>query len=683
MLPSNRDKIAAKVGRVGLGNDDILPAKTSLYRSGVNHTGAVQGYPPRTSGCDARGLLGRGGCHTADLDEIACGATSSIARKTDGTVVAWGTNTGGDLAPPAGLSGVTAVSGHGRHYLALLANGTVVGWGSNHDVPAVPSHLNEIIAVASGRQHNLALKRDGTVVGWGSFAQTRIPDDLAGVAAISAGFLNSVALKRDGTVVAWGSFGIDLPVWVPTGLAGVTAIAAGTAHILVLMSDSTVTVWGTNHSAQLDVPAGLTGVVRVVAGNSHSLVLKADGTVVAWGGNDFGQATVPPHLADVKAIAAGDNHSLAQRSDGTIVSSGANLHGQCNVPAELAATTEPDEVPHTDDLLRQATIHRWQPSAAGSLIGSAIGRRGLSGTVVPLQENGNASLRGAGGLLDIIAIAAGPHHGIALRDDGTIVAWGSKWISQGPQVDRDATVPEGLTGIAAIAAGGPFQHPHNLALKRDGTVVSWGWRQHHSSLDGLVRRDRELKPVPDGLSGVIEVATCGDNSLALKEDGTVVSWFSDRGERRDVPDGLNDVVAIAAGAGHSLVLRTNGTVLAWRGGARLDVPDGLGHVTAIAAGLTHSLALKDDGTVIAWECRDSNGGSSHSWDVPAGLAGVIGIAAGGTDSVAVMEDGNVVVWSLNTSDAPHVHKGLQGLLGIAAGGYGHNLALVSTQEGRP
>ncbi|MCU1447472.1 hypothetical protein, partial [Cryobacterium sp.] len=38
-LPGDRDNIAAELGWVGLGHDDIFPAKTNLHRSGVNQTG--------------------------------------------------------------------------------------------------------------------------------------------------------------------------------------------------------------------------------------------------------------------------------------------------------------------------------------------------------------------------------------------------------------------------------------------------------------------------------------------------------------------------------------------------------------------------------------------------------------------------------------------------------------------
>ena len=51
------------------------------------------------------------------------------------------------------------------------------------------------------------------------------------------------------------------------------------------------------------------------------------------------------------------------------------------------------------------------------------------------------------------AIAAGVDHSLALRGDGTIVAWGDNTYGQ-------TGVPGGLSGVSAIAAGGR----HSMAI---------------------------------------------------------------------------------------------------------------------------------------------------------------------------------------------------------------------------
>ena len=107
------------------------------------------------------------------------------------------------------------------------------------------------------------------------------------------------------------------------------------------------------------------------------------------------------------------------------------------------------------------------------------------------------------------------------------------------------------------------------------------------------------------------------HSVALKEDGTVVTWGDNSKKQRDTPSGLKDVVAIAAGGYHSLALKEDGTVVAWGYNAYyqfLRVPRGLKDVVAIAAGNYHSMALKEDRTVVAWGDNGEN-----QCDVPSGL----------------------------------------------------------------
>ena len=127
------------------------------------------------------------------------------------------------------------------------------------------------------------------------------------------------------------------------------------------------------------------------------------------------------------------------------------------------------------------------------------------------------------------------------------------------------------------------------------------------------------------LNGVIAVAAGGEQSLALKSDGTVWAWG--RNDVGQLGDGttaerhtpvqvhtLNGVTAIAAGQAHNLALKSDGTVWAWGGNDAGQLGDGttttprpspvqvhnLNGVTCVDAGDNHSLARKSDGTVWAW-----------------------------------------------------------------------------------
>src|SRR5580765_681815 len=107
------------------------------------------------------------------------------------------------------------------------------------------------------------------------------------------------------------------------------------------------------------------------------------------------------------------------------------------------------------------------------------------------------------------------------RTPGNVVSWGVQVI---PNVAPG-------TRFTKIAAG----YLHSLAVKSDGTVVAWGDNSFGEST------------VPDGLKGVVAVAAGGYHNLALRYDGAVVAWGYNRSGESTVPGGLNGVVAIAAG----------------------------------------------------------------------------------------------------------------------------------------
>ncbi|RYD27828.1 MAG: hypothetical protein EOP86_23980, partial [Verrucomicrobiaceae bacterium] len=163
------------------------------------------------------------------------------------------------------------------------------------------------------------------------------------------------------------------------------------------------------------------------------------------------------------------------------------------------------------------------------------------------------------GLTGVVAIAAGQIHSLALKDDGTVAAWG-----------YECTVPAGLCGVVAIAAEGHY----SLALKSDGTLVSWGQTYN-----------RIAEP-----TGVTEAAAGAQHSLALKSDGTVVAWGSNYHGEGQVPTGLAGVVKLAAGANYSLALKSDRTLAVW--GNTGDIPAaGVPEVAAVSAGINGALAL--------------------------------------------------------------------------------------------
>jgi hypothetical protein len=271
-------------------------------------------------------------------------------------------------------------------------------------------------------------------------------------------------------------------------------------------------------------------------------------------------------------------------------------------------------------------------------------------------------------LTNVVAIAAGcvSDFNMALKSNGTVSVWGNTDFGI-------ANIPPDLTNVTAIAAG----WKHGLALRTDRTVVAWGNNIYYNGFGGQTN-------VPIGLNGVKAVAAGWYHSLALRSNGTVVAWGANNLGQCNVPAGLTNVIAIAGAPNRSIALRADGTLVGWSSNYWAAsptvytnyplVPDANSNIVKVAMGLFHNLALKNDGTVIAWG-RNEFGGAS----VPAGLSNVIAIAAGAYHSLALKADGTVKAWGFGGQEPP---PGLSNVIAIAAGDY-QNIAIVSDGSSPP
>lgn len=225
-------------------------------------------------------------------------------------------------------------------------------------------------------------------------------------------------------------------------------------------------------------------------------------------------------------------------------------------------------------------------------------------------------------------VAAGTHHSLALRADGSLASWGV----EGPPSNDYGQVsgtPTG-TGFTYVAAG----QYHSLALRSDGSIAAWG-------LDSL----GQVGNAPIG-TGFIQVDAGIFHSIALRGDGSIVSWGVnngggvDFGQVTSTPLGTG-FTQVAAGMHHSLALRSDGSIVSWgrdTSGVVSNTPTGTGYVQ-LSGGTTLSVALNGSGTIAAWG-NDSFGEVSNA---PSG-SGFTQVAAGANHALALHADGSVAAW---------------------------------------
>jgi alpha-tubulin suppressor-like RCC1 family protein len=710
------------VVNVSASNDHVLAWKSdrTLWAWGWNNLGQIgdNTYTPRRTPVQVVGPNGTG--FLTDVISATAGGAHSVAVRGDGTVWCWGDNNNGSL-------GNNTVTYSPVPIQTLGPNGVSV--------------LTDVVEVTAGEFFTLARKSDGTVWSWG---------------------LNNFGQLGDGTTTLRTT---PVQVLGPNGtgfLTGVVGIAAGQSHALALRSDGTVWAWGYNGSRQLGDNTAtqsltpvqvhgpgnvgfLTGISSVVAGRNYSMARRSDGTAWSWGDNLVGQLgdntnttrgtpvqVVGPNgsglLADVTMVGAGVHHSVACKSDGTVWCWGYNGNGQLGTDTSTDSktpirTVSPEGLNlftgakavvtgplalHTVVLKPDGTVFTFGYNAFGQLGDGTTADRSIA-----VQVPGP---NGVGFLTDVIAVAAGNNHTVALKSDGTVWAWGQNTYGQlGDNTTTQRLTPVQvhapdnigfLNDIAAITAGNGY----TLAMNRKGKVFGWGFNGYGqlgtgNFTDYLTPRPMLNVSGTGAILNIVSLAAGSNHTLLLSASGAVFACgqnaFGEVGDgtttRRNLPvrvlspDGvgaLTSLVSIAAGKDYSVALAFDGTVYAWGNNGYGQLGDntttnrstpvqvkgegGVGALTEVAilsAGQTHVLAVKFDGTAWGWgddtqgQLGDNTYVASRPTPIrvlgPEGvgfLNNIITVAAGHAYSVALngqgAVQGNVILQNAACTDAP-------------------------------
>ncbi|WP_158224282.1 RCC1 domain-containing protein [Micromonospora wenchangensis] len=265
----------------------------------------------------------------------------------------------------------------------------------------------------------------------------------------------------------------------------------------------------------------------------------------------------------------------------------------------------------------------------------------------------------------VTALGAGESHSLALRSDGTVVAWGGNYAGQlgdGTTVDRTTpvrvcAVGQGapctrfLTGVIAIAAGSN----HNLALLRDHTVVAWG--ENWGDLGDGTRNNHptpvrvcavgQVAPYAKFLTGVRSIAAGALHSLAVLDDTSAVAWgYNSFGELGDgtIYTRLTPVRVCAVGQVAPCAKFLSG-------------------VRSVAGGWVHTVAVADNALALAWGWNYAGqlgDGTTVDRATPVRvcavgqtapcerfLYGIRDIAAGPVHTMAQLSSGGVLTWGDN------------------------------------
>jgi alpha-tubulin suppressor-like RCC1 family protein len=290
-----------------------------------------------------------------------------------------------------------------------------------------------------------------------------------------------------------------------------------------LRNSGELVVWGDDTSGQLsDAPVGDV-ISKIAAGGARQgLAIRDDGSLVLWGGLGV-SAAVPPIPASMATESYIDayialTYMLAIRRDHLVETSGTFFDGSpsgspSSPPAGLRAHSVAGGSAHGIAIKMNGRLEAWG--------------LGLAGFVPPPEGR-------------FTAVSARSTYSIALRADGTLFGWGSipaapgifnDWVSDGA---GHFLVPG--ERFVAIAAG----NTHIVALRADGTVLGWG-----TNTFGETQAPTNVR--------FTALAAGQGFSIGLDEEGLIHAWGNPAGGIGSVPPGK--FYSIAAGARHASALR--------------------------------------------------------------------------------------------------------------------------------
>ena len=442
--------------------------------------------------------------------------------------------------------------------------------------------------------------------------------------------------SRLATVLQEGSYASGVTITgVQEGRTRITAQIGGKFRIFNLE------VYGSRNNVVLP-----TAVPMVVANGSFTLALKSDGTVWGWGlagdhqlGNlkVTGDTQNTPYkieikengklspLTNIKHIAVGDAHALAVNGDGRVYAWGLNRNGQLGSgykitgsnPAYVltAANTPLENIKYVAAgnfssyaISADGKIYSWGSNIYGQLGngqygGNEIENNGYDSDVVYATE---ISVDADGNdFSNIIKIAAGISHVLALKNDGNLYVWGTNSDSLLVSTSTEDVLPLpskmelSVDGqVLDVAAGGGTNSSgssgdegkqqlrfHSMILTNTGSVYVWGHNEENTLGKDDNNNSSEIEKL-ESIKNVISINAARYNSSAITSDGKVYTWGrNDEGQigNVNVASRTNEPMNVMAGATNSE-----------------DEESSLENIVAIAIGANHMTALRLDGKVYSW-----------------------------------------------------------------------------------
>ncbi len=377
----------------------------------------------------------------------------------------------------------------------------------------------------------------------------------------------------------------------------------------VVDEEGTVWYWGNNYPNNKNTRHRsriLENVVSVSTSGGDYAAILADGSLWTWGWNDRGELgngellrewepTPRKILEDTAAVLMCANNAFAIQNDGSLWAWGDNSHNR------------------------------------EGLVGCGSEEEMILSPVKILE--------------DVVAVSCETYTALALKQDGTLWAWGCGSygaLGNGTETDICRSPVKIMDGVVDMEA----DHLSAAALRADGTL--WGWGLNYYSRFGDDKDASIL--LPRKLAEDVASFSLSTGTLAaIKTDGSL--WMSGDNRNAQIAQSgavktsgtlikvMDDVKRVRTDMQFTYALKTDGTLWAWGFGKNMELGNGQG----ILMSQTTSAYVNDE------LVKDIPWGKGYSSRHPAQiLDDVVDMAMVYHAGYALRGDGSLWCWGFNT-----------------------------------
>ena len=552
-----------------------------------------------------------------------------------------------------------------HHTLALTSEGKVYAWGYGYygqiGINAYRSGNN-----GYNRETTPRVVKDSTGSG-----------ELSNIAAVSANYYHSMAMTADGTIWTWGRNDYGQLGTNDLNLRGLPA--------QVLRG---VTEPGTTDTTHIN------NVWNIASGYQSMYAIREDGFVYAWGRNQYGQngnnintdttgtSTIvslnDQYEIDYVPVQVGEKESMTVDIDGASQTGGTSTitydDGTTNDKLPVVVTIGANEQIQLtlNKLFKQyesgfnVKIYDEDYSYYYNSANDTVTFKSMDTSIVSVNATGLISAAGAAATVPKMGEAMVR---ITLTDGTSGKVFTGSVLVRIKRTDTHKAVP-------MVAAGNDY----TIALREDGTVWAWGKNNKGQLGDGTtitrsypvrVKKMVDISGVATEalLDNVAFVAAGSTASYAILTDGTVYAWGDNT--YGELGAGAAVTETIAAGSSQKFAYSYYAQQVVYEDTFTYDAvntstitgvtKNAVSGAVYIAAGTNHAMALLEDGSVAAWGLNDHGqlgDGTTTNRNVAVKVVEVNGanelkdivkISSRNSTSMALGKDGQVYEWGYNAN----------------------------------